>query len=122
MHIKQRRQYKMDAFVSGNAVVLPSGSFAANPNSWSLDWDSSGDNTRHQVSNLDTAPLSNDEAIPLDTRSTTLKTKRAVSPTSSSTGVVTEKGERRRDAAERHPPHFARAGLAAVFAARSAPT
>ena len=51
--------------MSGNAVVLPSGSFAANPNSWSLDWDSSGDNTRHQVSNLDTAPLSNDEAIPL---------------------------------------------------------
>ena len=30
----------MDAFVSGDSVVLPSGSFAANPNSRSLDWDS----------------------------------------------------------------------------------
>ena len=33
----------MDAFISGDSVVLPSGSFAANPNSRSLDWDS-GDN------------------------------------------------------------------------------
>ena len=36
----------MDAFVSGDSVVLPSGSFAANPNSRSLDWDSGdGDST-----------------------------------------------------------------------------
>jgi len=35
----------MDAFISGDSVVLPSGSFAANPNSRNLDWDSGDQDT-----------------------------------------------------------------------------